>query len=69
MNDYRTKMSAKVKESMLDYFDSYEEKAAYIKTNEILSKSPLTTEYFRFLERLKTIQEVDIENKKVLVKF
>ena len=58
--EYHNKLSSKVKEQILGHYDNYESSSRYVRSKQLLEKPPLSSRYFRFLERLKNIRECDI---------
>lgn len=68
MADYRNRLDTRLKEAMLNAFEEFDGSASYTRMDALTNKPPLAKSYFRWLERLKTVKEAEVEGRKILLK-
>lgn len=61
INEFKKRVQIKTTENILNRFNSFEERAEFIKATQFLDKSNFSlNDYQHFLERMKTVKEVPL---------
>ena len=69
IKEYKGKLEGKGTTDLLEKFTGFDGEANFIKTKEKIKRKEESKNYFKFLERLKTVKEYSIDGKKLFIKF